>query len=128
MGQQGLRYMPWLLQVGGFTIFRNEDLGNVLPLWIKYTEDVREDPDVRPCLMSRKRLQNETCMKSNGMLSLLCLAGDIDLNLQTIESVAVPCRHGTHRAMLTRHMLASSLGLLRCELYSASACMLNIFE
>lgn len=75
MGQQGLRYMPWLLQVGGFTIFRNEDLGNVLPLWIKYTEDVREDPDVRPCLMSRERLQNETCMKRNGMLSLLCPAG-----------------------------------------------------
>ncbi|CAL5224706.1 g7434 [Coccomyxa viridis] len=32
-------------QVGGFTIFRNEDLGSVLPMWIKYTEDVREDPD-----------------------------------------------------------------------------------
>ncbi|CAK0787529.1 hypothetical protein CVIRNUC_010749 [Coccomyxa viridis] len=32
-------------QVGGFTIFQNKDLGDVLPLWIKYTEDVRADPD-----------------------------------------------------------------------------------
>ena len=52
MEKQGLSFMPWLLQVGGFTIFRNEDLGNVLPLWIKYTEDVREDPDVCPRLSS----------------------------------------------------------------------------
>ncbi|CAL8464472.1 g4007 [Coccomyxa elongata] len=32
-------------QVGGFTIMRTEDLKVVLPLWIKYTEDVRADRD-----------------------------------------------------------------------------------
>lgn len=34
-------------QVGGFTVMRREDLTQVLPLWIKYTEDVRADPEVR---------------------------------------------------------------------------------
>jgi hypothetical protein len=33
-------------QVGGFTMMRTEDLTKVLPLWIKYTEDVRADPEV----------------------------------------------------------------------------------
>ncbi|EIE19229.1 hypothetical protein COCSUDRAFT_8175, partial [Coccomyxa subellipsoidea C-169] len=32
-------------QVGGFTMMRTEDLRKVLPLWIKYTEDVRADPE-----------------------------------------------------------------------------------
>ncbi|KAK9905110.1 hypothetical protein WJX75_009783 [Coccomyxa subellipsoidea] len=32
-------------QVGGFTMMRTEDLTKVLPLWIKYTEDVRADPE-----------------------------------------------------------------------------------
>lgn len=34
-------------QVGGFTLMHTEDLKRVAPLWLKYTEDVRFDPDVR---------------------------------------------------------------------------------
>ena len=49
--------LPLAVQVGGFTIFRNEDLGNVLPMWIKYTEDVREDLDV-----SLSYLQKLVCL------------------------------------------------------------------
>ena len=33
--------------VGGFTLMHREDLRRVAPLWLKYTEDVRFDPDVR---------------------------------------------------------------------------------
>ena len=33
-------------QVGGFTMMHTEDLRRVAPLWLKYTEDVRADPDV----------------------------------------------------------------------------------
>lgn len=61
------------VQVGGFTIFRNEDLGQVLPLWIKYTEDVREDPDVRPphssaphrvaCMLARAALERPSSLR-----------------------------------------------------------------
>lgn len=32
-------------QVGGFTMMRRSDLERVGPLWIKYSEDVRADPD-----------------------------------------------------------------------------------
>lgn len=32
-------------QVGGFTMMYTEDLRRVAPLWLKYTEDVRADPD-----------------------------------------------------------------------------------
>lgn len=32
-------------QVGGFTMMESSDLRKVAPLWLKYTEDVREDPD-----------------------------------------------------------------------------------
>ncbi|KAL4516545.1 hypothetical protein Ndes2437A_g00686 [Nannochloris sp. 'desiccata'] len=32
-------------QVGGFTLMYTEDLRRVVPLWLKYTEDVRFDPD-----------------------------------------------------------------------------------
>ncbi len=32
-------------QVGGFTLMNTEDLRRVAPLWLKYTEDVRFDPD-----------------------------------------------------------------------------------
>lgn len=32
---------------GGFTLMEREDLRRVAPLWLKYTEDVREDPAVR---------------------------------------------------------------------------------
>lgn len=32
-------------QVGGFTMMHVDDLRRVAPLWLKYTEDVREDPD-----------------------------------------------------------------------------------
>ena len=55
------------MQVGGFTIFRNEDLGAVLPMWIKYTEDVREDPDVSlispatPCTAGKARCTQSIC-------------------------------------------------------------------
>lgn len=35
-------------QVGGFTLMNVADLRRVAPLWLKYTEDVRFDPDVRP--------------------------------------------------------------------------------
>ncbi len=31
---------------------RTEDLRRVLPLWIKYTEDVRADPDVSVALQT----------------------------------------------------------------------------
>lgn len=34
-------------QIGGFTLMQTEDLRKVAPLWLKYTEDVRFDPDVR---------------------------------------------------------------------------------
>lgn len=33
-------------QVGGFTLMNVADLRRVAPLWLKYTEDVRFDPDV----------------------------------------------------------------------------------
>jgi len=33
-------------QVGGFTLMNTDDLRRVAPLWLKYTEDVRADPDV----------------------------------------------------------------------------------
>ena len=32
-------------QVGGFTLMATEDLKRVAPLWLRYTEDVRFDPD-----------------------------------------------------------------------------------
>jgi peptidyl serine alpha-galactosyltransferase len=32
-------------QVGGFTMMRVEDLRRMAPLWLKFTEDVRADPD-----------------------------------------------------------------------------------
>ena len=32
--------------VGGFTLMHREDLRRVAPHWLKYTEDVRFDPDV----------------------------------------------------------------------------------
>jgi hypothetical protein len=37
-------------QIGGFTLMQTEDLRKVAPLWLKYTEDVRFDPDVRGCV------------------------------------------------------------------------------
>ena len=33
-------------QVGGFTLMNTKDLRRVAPLWLKFTEDVRADPDV----------------------------------------------------------------------------------
>ena len=32
-------------QVGGFTLMHRDDLKRAAPLWLKYTEDVRADPD-----------------------------------------------------------------------------------
>lgn len=32
-------------QAGGFTLMESSDLRKVAPMWLKYTEDVREDPD-----------------------------------------------------------------------------------
>jgi hypothetical protein len=44
-------------QVGGFTLMYTKDLRRVAPLWLKFTEDVRVDPDVSPktrrCVLSR---------------------------------------------------------------------------
>lgn len=34
-------------QVGGFILMHKEDLKRMAPLWLKYSEDVRFDPDVR---------------------------------------------------------------------------------
>ena len=50
------------MQVGGFTIFQNKDLGDVLPLWIKYTEDVRADPDVGNCLSHERSSTLQACV------------------------------------------------------------------
>jgi hypothetical protein len=33
-------------QVGGFFFVHREDIKRYAPLWLKYTEDVREDPEV----------------------------------------------------------------------------------
>ncbi len=33
-------------QVGGFTLMLKDDLRRMAPLWLKYTEEVRADPDV----------------------------------------------------------------------------------
>lgn len=35
------------LQVGGFTLMATADMRRVAPLWLKISEDVREDPLVR---------------------------------------------------------------------------------
>jgi hypothetical protein len=35
-----------LLQVGGFFFIHRDDLKHISPLWLKYTEDVRADPEV----------------------------------------------------------------------------------
>lgn len=35
---------------GGFTLMHREDMRRVAPLWLKYTEDVRQDPGVSACL------------------------------------------------------------------------------
>ena len=35
------------LQVGGFILMEKSDLKRMSPLWLKYSEDVRADPDVR---------------------------------------------------------------------------------
>ena len=35
------------LQVGGFILMELSDLRKMSPLWLKYSEDVRFDPDVR---------------------------------------------------------------------------------
>lgn len=55
-----MKHVPWVLprndtlagprgrrgdQVGGFTLMNVADLRRVAPLWLKYTEDVRFDPD-----------------------------------------------------------------------------------
>ncbi len=37
-----------LLQVGGFFFIHRDDLKRLSPLWLKYTEDVRADPEVGP--------------------------------------------------------------------------------
>lgn len=42
------------LQVGGFFYMHREDLKRVAPLWLQYTEDVREDPEVRFAEVCRK--------------------------------------------------------------------------
>ena len=36
-------------QVGGWVYMHRDDLSRVAPLWLQYTEDVREDPEVRMC-------------------------------------------------------------------------------
>ena len=56
-----MKHVPWVLprndtmagprgrrgdQVGGFTLMHVEDLRRVAPGWLKFTEDVRFDPDV----------------------------------------------------------------------------------
>ena len=62
-----------LVQVGGFTIFQNQDLGSVLPLWIKYTEDVRADPDVGNCL-SHERSSTCSSMRVHWSSYTSCLS------------------------------------------------------
>jgi hypothetical protein len=52
--------------VGGYTLMHREDLRRVAPLWLKYTEDVRFDPDVRPLRTLRRAAP--ACL-------LLCLRG-----------------------------------------------------
>lgn len=37
---------PPHLQVGGFILMHKTDLKRMAPLWLKYSEDVRFDPDV----------------------------------------------------------------------------------
>ena len=34
-------------QVGGFFFIHRDDLARLAPLWLKYTEDVRADPEAR---------------------------------------------------------------------------------
>jgi len=34
------------VQVGGFFFIQRDDLKLMSPLWLKYTEDVRADPEV----------------------------------------------------------------------------------
>jgi hypothetical protein len=36
-----------IAQVGGFILMELSDLRKMSPLWLKYSEDVRFDPDVR---------------------------------------------------------------------------------
>ena len=52
-------------QVGGFILMHKEDLRRMAPLWLKYSEDVRFDPDVRflLCLHILPNLQK--FLKSN---------------------------------------------------------------
>lgn len=45
--------MKGYLQVGGFILMHKTDLKRMAPLWLKYSEDVRFDPDVGralPCV------------------------------------------------------------------------------
>lgn len=35
----------WLLKVGGFVLSHQSDMRKIAPLWLKFTEDVRADPD-----------------------------------------------------------------------------------
>jgi hypothetical protein len=50
--EAGMAYA--VVQCGGFTLMHKEDLKRMAPLWLKYSEDVRFDPDVslpssQPC-------------------------------------------------------------------------------
>lgn len=41
------RCVVGVVQVGGFFFIHRDDLKRLSPLWLKYTEDVRADPEVR---------------------------------------------------------------------------------
>ena len=121
--------LPWSVQVGGFTIFQNKDLGNILPLWIKYTEDVRADADVGNCLKhERSSTLASMCVHSRSYESHLAAHGrslmPSALPMPRISCVLLTksfrnaCRHGIHLEIVTLPMQGSNHGLLRCEVLS----------
>lgn len=54
---------------GGFTFMMRDDLARVAPLWLKYTEDVRADDDVRRMAWALDWCPNfcKTCSTTTGM-------------------------------------------------------------
>lgn len=50
-------------QVGGFTLMNANDLRRMAPLWLKYTEDVRFDPDVSLCISILLRSCHAGCRR-----------------------------------------------------------------
>ena len=57
---------------------RTEDLKRVLPLWIKYTEDVRADPDV-----SFPHKTSSLFLRENSFVVVLLIASLADCCLYT---------------------------------------------